>query len=247
MGKTYEALTKSMPENVLEIFQTKDKHDARSSADDQTDLGFSSLEGFEMLKTNFLTRYPGQSVKTILFSGVSDGSGASTLAAGFAAGLAKDSNTKVLLIDANFRRPNLHRLFEMPINEGLFDLLNKKEQMAFEIRRKGNDHLYVLTSGGTVANPTQLFKLSRFQRFIEKVRSNLDYVIIDSPSALAYPDAQMICPKLDGVVLVVEAGKTKRPVALRAKKIIEDAGGRILGTILNKREYYIPEWLYKRI
>ena len=247
MGKAYEALKKSMSEDVLEMFQTDIERDVLSYAGDSPNFEFTSLDVFEMLKINFLTRYSGQSVKTILFSGVSDGNGTSTLAAGFAACLAKDLNTKVLLIDANLRCPNIHQLFEMPISEGLLDLLNKEEQMAFEIRRKGKNQLYVLTSGGTFANPSQLFELNRFYMFIEKARANLDYVIIDCPSSLAYPEAKMICRKLDGVILVVESGKTKRQAALKAKKVLEDAGGRIIGTILNKREYYIPEWLYKRL
>jgi Mrp family chromosome partitioning ATPase len=72
-------------------------------------------------------------------------------------------------------------------------------------------------------------------------------VLLDAAPIGNYPDPQIICPKVDGVIMVITAGKTRRQVAQRVKKEIEDAGGRILGVVINRRKYYIPAWIYKRL
>ncbi len=74
-----------------------------------------------------------------------------------------------------------------------------------------------------------------------------DYVILDGPSVPGSSDVRVICNKVDGVVLVLEAGKTRKQVAVRAKQELEEAGGKLLGVVLNKRKFYIPEWIYKRL
>lgn len=248
MGKVYEALRRSSNADDFIDFRTQSDADRSivpfpfyppKGSDDQ--------EGFESLKTNFLTRYAKQSIKTVLFSGVSPGCGTSTMAAYFAASLTKDTLLKVLLIDANLRSPSIHRFFSMKTQPGLLDLLTKDNGEPFEIMKCGRDHLYVLSSGGVSQNPAQLLASNRFFRFIEKMRANLDYIIIDAPLSSCYPESKMICHKLDGIVLVAEARKSRRQVALRIKKDFEASGGKILGTVLNKRRYYIPGWIYRHI
>jgi Mrp family chromosome partitioning ATPase len=79
------------------------------------------------------------------------------------------------------------------------------------------------------------------------MRDKFDYVILDAPPVPAFPECLVLCAKVDGVVLVVESGKTRRQVALRARKQVEEVGGKVLGVVLNKRKYYIPEWIYRRL
>ena len=74
-----------------------------------------------------------------------------------------------------------------------------------------------------------------------------DYILLDSAPLPNFAEARVLCKRVDGVVLVIESGKIRRQVALRAKKELEDAGAHILGVVLNKRKYHIPEWLYKRL
>jgi Mrp family chromosome partitioning ATPase len=108
-------------------------------------------------------------------------------------------------------------------------------------------YLFVLATGGNYVGPVGLFESKRFDTFLENVREEFDYVILDSAPLPSFAEARVLCEKVDGVVLVVESGKIRRQVALRAKKELEDAGAQILGVVLNKRKYHIPEWLYKRL
>jgi Mrp family chromosome partitioning ATPase len=79
------------------------------------------------------------------------------------------------------------------------------------------------------------------------VQQRFDYTILDSAPITTFAESQAICSRVDGVLLVIETGKTRRQVAIRAKKELEEAGGRLLGVVLNKRRYYIPDWIYKRL
>jgi protein-tyrosine kinase len=72
-------------------------------------------------------------------------------------------------------------------------------------------------------------------------------VIFDSAPVIGFADTQSLCTKVDGVILVVNYDKTRRQVALRAKKELEEAGANILGVIINRRKYYIPDWIYRRL
>jgi Mrp family chromosome partitioning ATPase len=105
----------------------------------------------------------------------------------------------------------------------------------------------VITNDGHFSTSTSFFESEWFATFLQKMRDSYDYVIIDSPPVTSFADAQIIGPRVDGVILILEAGKTRRQVALKAKTEIEAAGGKLLGVVLNKRKYYIPKWIYKRL
>jgi Mrp family chromosome partitioning ATPase len=91
-----------------------------------------------------------------------------------------------------------------------------------------------------------MLEFARGAGFWEPLRERFDLIIVDSPPATMFHDGPGIVSMVDGVVLVVEAEKTRWPVALSVKEKIEQSGGRILGVVFNKRKYYIPKWLYRR-
>ena len=89
--------------------------------------------------------------------------------------------------------------------------------------------------------------LVMFDLFLKTMGEKFDYIILDAPPVPKFSECWVLCTKVDGVILVLEAGKTRRQVALRAKKALEEAGGRLLGVVLNKRKYYIPQAIYNRL
>lgn len=207
----------------------------------------SGLESYEDILTKLHTSYPGESIKSLMFSGTNHGGGATTTAVNFAKTLIMDARCKVLLIDANLRTPRLRQLFNINHDRGLSDLLIDKNTGAFEALKFGHGYLHILPCGGNYAGPVTLFESERFDAFLDKVSTEFDYVILDSAPLPNFAEARVLCEKVDGVILVIESGKIRKQVALRVKKELEDAGGRILGVVLSKRQYYIPEWLYKRL
>ena len=207
----------------------------------------SDLAGYEDILTRLHTQHPGESIKTIMFTGAAHGGGATTTAVNFAKTLVRDHQVKVLLIDANMRTPNLRELFDIKSDEGITDIVLNNNAKPYKVINLDPSYLFVLATGGNYVGPVGLFESERFDAFLENVREEFDYVILDSAPLPSFAEARVLCEKVDGVVLVVESGKLRRQVALRAKKELEDAGAQILGVVLNKRKYHIPEWLYKRL
>jgi capsular exopolysaccharide synthesis family protein len=199
------------------------------------------------LKTKLLTRYAAEAIKSILVTGAAHGSGVSTTAVSLATDLAKDSRHKVLLADANLRTPGLHDVFKIEFTDGVYDLLNKENGHSLKFRKVGPGNLFLLPSGVNRTMENGYFESPRFDEFLQSSRKSYDYVILDSAPITGLPDSQAICARVDGVILVIEAGITRRQVALRAKRELEDAGGRLLGVVLNRRKYYIPKWIYRRV
>lgn len=107
--------------------------------------------------------------------------------------------------------------------------------------------LSVVTAGSKLSGPMSLFESDRFDTFLKSMRAVFDYIILDGPPVPSFSEARVLCPKVDGVVLVIEAGKTREQVAVRAKKDLEEAGGKVLGVVLNKRKFQIPGCIYKRL
>jgi capsular exopolysaccharide synthesis family protein len=248
MGKTYEALDRA----------EKDFQKARAELGPDAENKFmpallkrsrAKIASCRVvdLKTKLLTRYTAEAVKSILVTGTAHGSGTSTTAISLATALAKDSRRKVLLADANLRTPGLHDVFKIEYTDGVYDLLNKENGHSLNFRRIGPGDLFLLPSGVNRAMENGYFESPRFDELIRSTRKSFDYVILDSAPITGFPDSQTICARVDGVILVIEAGITRRQVALRAKKELEDAGGRLLGVVLNRRKYYIPKWIYKRL
>ncbi len=247
MGKTYEALEwaqkeydanhqKTLPE-PLPLGRAKPPRQAWTR---------SAVERYEDLKTNLLTRYPNGSVKTILFAGTAHGDGASTTAVNFATTLARDGQVKVLLIDANLRTPSLDSVFKIDQVRGLSNLVTSKDVDTLPIK-VGPENLHVLPSGRQRSEPVTLFESKAFDQFLKRMRDSYDYVILDGAPIHGFSEWRVLCAKVDGVILVIESGKTRRQVALRAKKQLEEVTGKLLGVVLNKRRYYIPKFIYRRL
>ncbi len=246
MGKTHEALKwaekehhlnrpEALPESLPAAGRTKPPMRASTRP---------AVEQYEDLKTNLLTRYPDGSIKTFLFTGIASGCGTSTTAVNFATALAKDYQSNVLLIDVNLRSPSLHSIFRIDHVHGLSDVVTKEGRGVSPIK-VGPGNLYVIPYGRNHSEPVILFQSKGFDQFLKRMRESFDYVVLDAPPVHGSPECRVLCAKVDGVVLVIESGKTTRPVAFSAKKQLEGAGGKLLGVVLNKKRQYIPDFIYR--
>ena len=203
-------------------------------------------EKYDAIKIRLLTRPSQEALKTILLTGSSTGSGTTTTAVNFAMSLAREADVKVLLIDANSRAPRLHELVNMDYDQALSFMLTQKDSAnSFFTRIKEN--LYVLANDSRQPGPPIPFNSPRFDNLLKAARQAFSFVILDSPTVNDYLDPLLICSRVDGVILVVDAGKTRRKEALNAKTELQNSGANIVGVILNRRKYYIPAWLYKRL
>jgi len=251
MAKTLEALQRAEKEyhkNLLEPAKNDDfEKQIVLRARRQLTTG-PSLNQYEGITAKFLKNISNKDTKTILFTGATEGAESSTTAVKYATSLGGSNQFEILLVDVKMGSPNLHEVFNIENTfGGLSDLLTQKGKIDPLLKKVGSGNLYVLTYGQRYSGAESLFYTSRFNDFIEAVKMKFDYIIFDAPPVNGSAEAKALASKVDGVVLVIESGKTRSQVALRAKKELEEAGGMLLGVILNKRKYYIPNWIYKRL
>jgi succinoglycan biosynthesis transport protein ExoP len=202
-------------------------------------------EAFRKLRTNVRLSIPDERTQPLLITSAGMGEGKTVVASNLATTLAL-SNQRVLLIDADLRRPRLHRVFELPQEPGLSNLL-VGEVVASQVIQKTNiPGLLVLTSGTVPPNPSELLESKRFKDFLAQLGQHFDWVLIDSPPVLPVTDAMVLSQIVAGVVLVVSADATPLQAARTAVDQLDVARARILGAVLNrvdleKRAYYYAQ------
>ena len=175
--------------------------------------------------------------RVIMITSSAHGEGKSTTVSNLGIALA-EINQRVLLIDADMRKPHLHDIFDLPNTWGLSDLLREKSSLSEcpveALARKSHiDGLSVLPSGPGTVSITNLLYSSRMSELIERARVEFDVTIIDTPPMSYLSDARVLGQLADGVILVIRAAKTTRDEARAAKERLVDDGIRVLGTILN--------------
>jgi len=205
------------------------------------------LEECERLKNNILSLNFGGTVKTIMITSSVNGEGCSTMALNLAETLAKNKTLNVLLIDGNLRHPTLHKFFDLENNAGLSDLILNRVSSADVFKRTRLPNLSIITSGDCNVNPDEIFESHKVRSFLAELKGRFNFLIFDSPPVNKYPDAHILAAQVDGVLLVVHAGKTRWEVAQKSKEQLEMAHANILGVVLNRRKYVIPRFLYKRL
>lgn len=171
-------------------------------------------------------------VRSLLVASAGADEGKSTTLANLAVTFAQAGNS-VVLIDCDLRRPSLHKLFGVPNDSGLTTMLLSDERAAPPLVDTPVQGLRLLPSGPQPPNPSELLGSRRIEAAIGRIQQDADLVLFDSPPLLAVSDAAVLARKVDAVLLVVSAGKTKRDHASRAKQLLERAGARVLGVVLN--------------
>ena len=247
MGKYLTALQKTEREHQKRIAEAPLPDESFQMTHSEASYAELVPKRIGFLKTKLLHGYRADSIKTIMFTGTSHKCGTTTTAVSLGTMLAKEAGYKVLLVDANIRNPGLHSVFNTELNGGICELIGTNGDNTFDFKRVGPAELYFMPCGIVSAGSKRHFDSPKFESFLKLAREKFDFVILDTAPVGNYSDPQTICSKVDGVVMVITSGKTRRQVAQRVKKEVEDAGGTILGVVINRRKYYIPEWIYKRL
>lgn len=169
----------------------------------------------------------------IAVTGPNESAGKSTSIANIAISLAHTGKS-VLLIDADMRRPTIHRLFGLEEHLGLSEVLNQKAEFADAIHRVQSENLSVMTCGTIPVNPTELLSKDTFAEFLEQVRQKFDYVLIDCPPLLPVSDPAIVAQHVDGVVLVVSVEAQSLPEAKHCRKTLDAASANVAGLVVNR-------------
>ena len=193
-------------------------------------------EAYRVLRTNIQFSSLDRRVRALLITSTSPEEGKSTVLVNLAVTFAQAGN-RVVVVDADLRRPSLHKFFGLPNQSGLTTAVLDEEGGAIDIRDTPIANLRVLTSGPLPPNPAELLGSQRMDRLTEALRAEADYLLFDSPPIVAVTDAAVLGRRLDGVLLVIDAGRTKRDHARRAKLLLEKVNAHVLGAVLNNAEF----------
>jgi capsular exopolysaccharide synthesis family protein len=153
----------------------------------------------------------------------------------------------VLIIDGNFRHPTLHLAFGLEKNIGLSDLVLGDIDIQDVLRKTKLPNLSLITTGDFNGNPIEVLGSINLKGLIVRLKGQFDYIIWDSAPINTYAEASVLASQVDGVVLVVHAGRTRWEVVQNAKQQLEMAHATIGGIVLNRKKYVIPKFLYKRL
>lgn len=193
-------------------------------------------ESYRRARTNLKLSELGGKARTILISSGGAKDGKTTLAVNLATTLAAEGR-KILLIDANFRRPRLHTIFAseqsgIQTGAGLSNLLAGQYDLQQTIRPSGMEGLTIIESGPMPANPAEALGSEAMQRLIGQLRNSYDYVILDGPPVLLASEAKILAKYVDGTILVFNAAATRRGTAVRTLSELKQVNANVLGCVL---------------
>jgi succinoglycan biosynthesis transport protein ExoP len=195
----------------------------------------TEAEAYRGLRTALYFSIHGKGHKIIQITSPSSGDGKSTAAANLAITIAQ-SGKKVLLIDADMRKPTIHKLFGLSAAVGLSSVIIDEAEPKDAIQVNSIPGLSILPCGPIPPNPAELLTSARFEEFLSLLRDQYDFVILDTPPLLAVTDPSVVAHKVDGVFLNLRFTKNGRPDAERAKEILQNLKANVLGVIINDSE-----------
>lgn len=190
----------------------------------------AAAEAYRALSTNIQFSSLDQDVKTLLLTSVAPGEGKSIVLANLAVTLA-EGGRRVVAVDCDLRRPTLHTLFGVKDGPGLTSMV-LDENLAPPLQPTAIPSLRVVASGPLPPNPAELLASARFGRALTAIAAQADIVVLDAAPVTAVADATILAARVDGLLLIVDSGRTRRDPAKRAKEQLDRVGARILGIVL---------------
>ena len=191
-----------------------------------------AAEQYRSLRTRISSSENGRAIRAIIVTSPGKGDGKSLTAANLALTMAQEYQHRVLLIDADLRRPTLHRLFALPEAPGLTDVLMGAVTLDDAFVPLPDHHLTVLPSGVPAMHPAELLGSAAMRRVLDSARTRFDRVILDMPPASPLADVHVLAGMADGLLMIVRAGVTPKPAIERALSGLDP--NKVLGLVLNE-------------
>lgn len=201
-------------------------------------------EQFRTIRTNIQFAMVDRDLRSLVVTSAGPGSGKSIVSANLAATFASEDK-RVLLVDADLRKPTVHKTFRVRNNDGLTTLLTDRHVNVEDvIYRTRVDGLYALTSGVIPPNPAELLNSKRMNELMKEMEEVFDLIIYDMPPIIAVTDAQVMASKADGTIFVLPKGQATKEEALKSKELLEMVNANVLGAIFNRVEKSSDNYYY---
>jgi len=209
-----------------------------------------TAEAYRALRTNIQFASVDKPIQSLLVTSIAPSEGKTTIAANLSVTLAQGGHN-IILIDADLRRPKLHRRLKLPNRKGLTSLFMQPElHLDGTVQKTDTNNLYVMTAGNLPPNPSELLASDRMDFIINNMNEHADMVVIDTPPIMAVTDAVVLSQRVDGLLLVVMVGETKAAAAQQTVDQLRRLNANILGVVLNRvptrgsRYYYSNGYYY---
>jgi len=199
-------------------------------------LNFQVIESYKKARTGLVYSVSKKGCKKFIFTSSYQGEGKTTTSANVAVALAQQVNTKVIIIDCDLRRPNVHKVLDVYPEYGVTNYLNYECSLESIIAKTDTKHLDFISYGAIPPNPSELLSSERMAELVEQLEKTYDFIIIDTPPVNMVVDVVPLVGLVDGVVLVVKDKVTTYPEINRAIDALKVNGAKILGIIANKVE-----------
>ncbi len=259
MGRMTSALKKAAMEKISRI----EKHPlishqfiARKTVDSKVDPhivtfyeGSSTVaEQYRILRTNIQTMNKEKGTKVITITSSIHSEGKTVTAINLAILLAQElDNKSVLLIDGDLRKGKIKGYLGLEPKMGLSNILNNGLSLDDSLLDIGVPNLTILTAGDVPKNPSELLSSWKMKELLGMLKKRFEYIIIDTPPVISITDPGPIGAQTDGVVMVVQAGRTQKGVIEHATELLRQAQAKVLGFVLTNVQYHIPEYIYRYV
>jgi capsular exopolysaccharide synthesis family protein len=246
--KGRKALGNGESETGEELVPVKNRNDGNVILT-QVEANSSIAESYRQLRTSLLLSSAGHAPRTLLITSSQPAEGKTTTSVNTAISLAQ-TGSAVLIVDADLRRPRVHKIFGLKNSAGLCNYLAGDCDLASLIQI-ALPNLYVLPVGPLPPNPAELLGSTKMKQVVETLAANFDYVIIDSPPVSSFADSLILSALVEGVIIVIRSGFTPREMAQRTKTHLQSVGAKILGVVVNQiklqpHDYYYYSTYYSR-
>jgi len=200
-------------------------------------------ESYRALRTSLLLSSAEHAPRTMLVTSSHPAEGKTTIVANTAISLAQ-TGARVLVLDADMRRPRCHKILGLRNDLGLSTFLSREIAVDRVVQPHETPNLHVITAGPIPPNPSELLSSLKWRVLIAELEASYDHIVIGSPPVIHVTDALIISPYADGVVLVVKGGHTPREAVLRAKQALQDVNAKILGVVINGVNLHSESYYY---
>jgi capsular exopolysaccharide synthesis family protein len=190
---------------------------------------------------------PATAPRVVVFAGVDPGNGCSRICAETAEALAANGAKSVCVVEADLRQPSLPEFFGVTNHRGLTEALLQDGPVKSFVKQLHKENLWFLSSGSLSSDSPSLLSSDKLRQRVEELRQQFEYVLVDVPAMNLYADAGPLAKVADGVIVVLEANATRREAARKMMDSLESMGAKVLGAVLNKRTFPVPESLYRKL
>lgn len=201
-------------------------------------------EQYRMLRTALQAQLAKEGAKVILISSSIHSEGKTLTAANLAVSLAENADCQVALVDADLRRGKVADYLGLGKRPGLSNFLSDGLTPKQVMVRNSLKNLLIIPRGEIAKKPSELVSSQKFHLLLTELRTRFDYILIDAPPIMSVADAGILAREADGILFIVQVGRTPKSVIAHAHQLFKQAGGRILGYVLTNVEYQSPEYRY---